>query len=193
MKETYMRQVLVAAFFVLSLVGAAFAQSATQQDSSGHWVAGGPPYQVATPGQEQAVEQNLKDVRFDFDRYELTPESREVLQESANWLKANPEVYITIAGEADERGSIAYNLILSDQRAKVTRDALVQMGVPADRIVYATGWGKLYAVCTQSDESCWAQNRRAHFEPWQLGSFAARKNRPAGKESASAGPVPERK
>jgi peptidoglycan-associated lipoprotein len=161
-----MSQVLVTAFVVLSLVGAAFPQSATEQTSSEHWAAGGPAYQAATPGQQQAVQQNLKDVHFDLDRYELKPEYQGALEESANWLKANPGVYITISGEADERGSIAYNLLLSDERAKVTRDALVQMGVPADRIVYATGWGKLYPVCAQSDESCWAQNRRAHFEPW---------------------------
>jgi hypothetical protein len=62
---------------------------------------------------------------------------------------------------------------LSDERAKETRDALVSMGVPESQIVFATGWGKLYPVCNQSDESCWAQNRRAHFEPWQAGSLAA--------------------
>jgi len=183
-----MRQILVTAFGVLSLTSAAFSQSTAQQTSSEHWVEGGPPYQVTSPAQQQAIQQNLKEIRFELDRYELKPESREVLQENATWLKANPGVYITIAGEADERGTITYNLVLSDRRAKVTRDALVQMGVPADRIVYATGWGKLYPVCAQSDESCWAQNRRARFEPWQLGSSAARK-RPAGKESASAGPL----
>jgi peptidoglycan-associated lipoprotein len=185
-----MRQVFVTAFLLLSLIGAAFAQSATQQTSSEHWAAGGPPYQVATPAQQQAIQQNLKDIRFDYGRYELKPEYREVLQENANWLKAHPEVYITIAGEADERGTIAYNLLLSDQRAKQTRDALLQMGVPAAQIVYATGWGKVYPVCTQSDESCWAQNRRAHFEPWQLGSFADHENRPAGEQSVSAEAVP---
>ena len=188
-----MRQVFVTGFLVLSLVSAALAQSATEQTSSEHWIQGGPPYQLATPSQQQAIQQNLKDIRFDLDRYELKPEYRQVLQENATWLKANPEVYITIAGEADDRGSIAYNLILSQQRASVTRDALVEMGVPAERIVYATGWGKLYPICTEAEESCWAQNRRAHFEPWQLGSFAAHKNQPAGQESASAGPRPRPK
>jgi peptidoglycan-associated lipoprotein len=188
-----MRHVLATAFFAFSLAGAAFAQSAGQQISSEKSTSA-PPYALVPPVQEQQVQQNLKDVRFAFDRYDLTPEYQQVLQESANWLKANPNVYVTISGEADERGSIVYNLVLSDQRAKVTRDALVQMGVPADRIVYATGWGELYPVCARSDESCWAQNRRAHFEPWQLGTLGAQKNWQAtNRESASARPVPERK
>jgi len=46
------------------------------------------------------------------------------------------------------------------------RDALVAAGVLAERIVFATGWGKLYPVCMQAGENCWAQNRRAHFSRW---------------------------
>jgi peptidoglycan-associated lipoprotein len=167
-----MRQFLFAVVFAF-LAGAVFAQSPNQQNSSDQSVSA-PAYAPPTATQQQEIQQNLKDVHFAFDRSDLTPEGQQSLQESANWLKANPEVYVTIAGEADERGSIAYNLYLSDERAKVTRDALVEMGIPADHIVYATGWGKLYPVCEQSDESCWAQNRRAHFDPWQLGSFAAK-------------------
>jgi peptidoglycan-associated lipoprotein len=167
-----MRQVLLRVVFAF-LAGAVFAQSPNQQNSSDQ-AAGAPPYTPPTATQQQEIQQNLKDVHFAFDRYDLTPEDQQSLQQNANWLKANPEVYVTIAGEADERGSIAYNLYLSDERAKATRDALVEMGIPADHIVYATGWGKLYPVCEQSDESCWSENRRAHFEPWQLGSFAAK-------------------
>jgi peptidoglycan-associated lipoprotein len=122
------------------------------------------------------VRQNLRDVHFAFDQYDLSSEDHEHLEAAANWLKANPAVYVTIAGDADERGSVVYNLYLSDQRAKATRDALVDLGVPAEQIVFATGWGKLYPICNQSEENCWSQNRRAHFEPWQIGSVAASKS-----------------
>jgi peptidoglycan-associated lipoprotein len=132
-----------------------------------------PAYQQPTQQQELDIQNNLKDVHFALDQYELTAEDRQSLEATANWLKANPGVYVTIAGNADERGSIVYNVYLSDKRAKATRDGLVAMGVPENQIVFATGWGKLYPVCNQSDESCWAQNRRAHFEPWQAGSLAA--------------------
>lgn len=165
-----MRPMLCVTAVCVSLIGGAIAQSAsTPADER----AATPAYQPPTSGQEQDIHQNLKDVHFAFDRYELTAADRQSLEAVANWLKANPNVYITIAGDADERGSIVYNVYLSDKRAKATRDALVSMGVPDDRIVFATGWGKLYPVCNQSDESCWSQNRRAHFEPWQAGGLNA--------------------
>ena len=125
-----------------------------------------PPYSMPNTAEQQQVEQNLKDVRFDFDRYDVKPEDQPILQQAANWLKANPSVYVAIAGNADERGEIVYNLALSDKRAKVTRDALIGMGVPDSQIVFATGWGELYPTCTESGENCWSQNRRAHFEMW---------------------------
>jgi peptidoglycan-associated lipoprotein len=132
--------------------------------------------------QRQEFQQNVKDVYFDFNGADLTAEDRATLQKDADWLKAHPNAFFTIAGGADERGEIPYNLFLSDQRALVTRDALVREGVPENQILFATGWGKLYPVCTQSDESCWSQNRRSHLAPWPpagenpLGTSAAEHN-----------------
>jgi peptidoglycan-associated lipoprotein len=180
-----MRHLLIVAVAAVALMGTAFAQSADQQNTSGQR-AGAVPYTPPTPAQQQEVQQNLKDVHFAFDQYDLTTDDRQSLESTANWLKANPEVYVTIAGDADERGSIVYNLALSDKRAAATRDALVEMGVPADRIVFATGWGKLYPVCNQSEDSCWSENRRAHFEPWDAASLSASKTPDATQASASA-------
>jgi len=130
---------------------------------------GGPAPSTAippNPSQQQAVQQNVKDVHFDFNRADLRPDDQATLQSDAQWLKANPNTLVTIEGDADERGDIVYNVVLSDKRAEVTKDALLSMGVPADQIVYATGWGKLYPICSEADESCWSQNRRAHFAAW---------------------------
>lgn len=119
------------------------------------------------PGSEQQqFEQTVKDIHFDFDKADLRPEDRATLTSDAEWLKAHPDVLITLEGDADERGDIIYNLWLSGERAMAAKDALVQMGVSEDRIAFATGWGKLYPVCTQEDESCWSQNRRTHFSTW---------------------------
>jgi len=118
-----------------------------------------------SPAEQHEVVQTLKDVHFAFDRYDLDDQARRTLQENANWLKANPDVTFSIAGNADGRGDITYNLALTQKRADAVRDALVSNGVSVDRIQFATGWGKLYPTCSQSDESCWAQNRRAHLTP----------------------------
>ena len=117
---------------------------------------------------EQQFEQAVKDVHFDFDKSDLRDEDRAILSSDAEWLKAHPEVTITLEGDADERGTVVYNVVLSGERANTVKDALVEMGVPADRIAFATGWGKLYPVCSQSDDSCWSQNRRTHFATWPL-------------------------
>lgn len=118
------------------------------------------------PTEQQQFTQNVKDVYFDFNRSELRSDDQATLQQDAEWLKAHPDVVFTIAGQADPRGDIVYNLFLSDERALATRDALVKLGVPQQQIVFAHGWGKLYPVCQQDDESCWSQDRRAHLEAW---------------------------
>jgi peptidoglycan-associated lipoprotein len=162
-----MRQIIFTTLAAMLWSASALAQSLAKlsPDDTGSSV-NAPPYSLPSPEQQQQLQQNAKDVHFDFDRYDLKPEDQQSLQQTASWLKANPSVYVAIAGEADERGEIVYNLALSDKRAQATRDALVSMGVPPNQIVFATGWGKLYPVCSQSDESCWSQNRRAHFEMW---------------------------
>ena len=154
-----MRQCVLIVLSGLLGMGAALAQSQNSPQTANS------PASQPSPAQQQAVAQNLKDVHFDFDRYDLTPEAQQILEQNAAWLKANPNVSVSIAGNADERGEIVYNVNLSHKRAEVTRDALVSLGVAPDRIYFATGWGKLYLVCPQSDESCWSQNRRAHFTP----------------------------
>jgi peptidoglycan-associated lipoprotein len=142
---------------------------------------------VATPpvpaDEQQQFEQAIKDIHFDFDKSDIRPEDRSILAQDAEWLKAHPDVVVTLEGDADERGSVVYNLALSGERAQAAKDALVGMGVAPDRIAFATGWGKLYPVCTQTDESCWSQNRRTHFYTWppveNATSVASRGNSPA--------------
>ena len=123
---------------------------------------------------QQEFSQAVKDVHFDFDQSDLRPEDRTILTSNAEWLKAHPYVMITLEGNADERGDIIYNLVLSGERAMTVKDALVEMGVSPDRIAFATGWGMLYPICAQSDESCWSQNRRTHFATWPLGEQESR-------------------
>jgi peptidoglycan-associated lipoprotein len=125
-----------------------------------------PAVPVPTDTQRQEFHQSVQDIHFDFDRANIRPEDQSTLQSNAQWLQSHPNTFITIEGHADERGDIVYNLALSDIRAQATHDALMRMGVPEKQILFATGWGKLYPVCAEADESCWAQNRRSHFTLW---------------------------
>ena len=149
------------------------------------WTSPDPQVQPTPPSPDHPeFEQNVKDVYFDFNRANLTAEGRATLEKDAEWLKAHPNAFFTIAGGADERGTIPYNLFLSDQRALVTRDALVKLGVPENQILFATGWGKIYPVCEQSDESCWSQNRRSHLSAWPPPA-----ENPLGQAAENQGPV----
>ena len=104
----------------------------------------------------------LGDVYFDFDRYELKSEFRDRLSRNADWLKSHPEFLITIEGHCDERGTNEYNLALGQRRATAARDYIVSLGVAATRI-RTISYGEERPVCNESGESCWSQNRRAHF------------------------------
>jgi peptidoglycan-associated lipoprotein len=121
-----------------------------------------PPPPVASATEEQLFSQNVKDIYFDYDRFDLRAEDQATVQAAATWLKANPNVKFTIEGHCDERGSTEYNLALGDNRANAARQALVNAGIGADR-VKTISYGKEKPFCTESNESCWQQNRRAHF------------------------------
>jgi peptidoglycan-associated lipoprotein len=105
---------------------------------------------------------NLNDIRFDFDKYDIRPGDAKTLDADAGWLKANPQNLVLIEGHCDERGTNEYNLALGERRAKSTMNYLVAQGVQASRITIIS-YGKERPVCTEHNEGCWAQNRRAHF------------------------------
>ncbi len=116
---------------------------------------------VATEIEDEA-EAIFKDVLFDFDKYNIMPDARPVLDSVASRLNKNKEVKIIIEGHCDERGTNEYNLALGEKRAKATRDYLVSLGVSPVRISLIT-YGEEKPVCIEQDEGCWQQNRRAHF------------------------------
>ena len=117
-----------------------------------------PPGVVA--GSIQDFQQNVGDrVLFGYDRSDLEDSGRSTLQKQAAWLQRFPTVVLTIEGHADERGTREYNLALGARRAQVVRDYLVSLGVSGARIE-TISYGKERPICVQSDEGCWAQNRR---------------------------------
>jgi peptidoglycan-associated lipoprotein len=104
----------------------------------------------------------LKDINFDFDKYDIRPEDAKTLDANAAWLKSNAEQLVLIEGHCDERGTNEYNLALGERRAKSTMNYLVSQGVQASRITIIS-YGEERPLCTEHTEQCWARNRRAHF------------------------------
>jgi peptidoglycan-associated lipoprotein len=104
----------------------------------------------------------LRDVHFDFDRYEVRSQDKPVFDDNAKWLKSNTAAMLLIEGHCDERGTNEYNLALGERRAKATRDYLVSLGIDGGRISVIS-YGAERPLCTERTEACWAQNRRSHF------------------------------
>ena len=123
-----------------------------------------PPTTSSTGGDSDArlFSQNVKDVFFEYDSYDLTPQDQAVIQSNAHFLQQHPSMTFIIEGHCDERGSIEYNLALGENRAQATKQALVQAGVSATRM-RTISYGKEKPFCTESTEACWQQNRRGHF------------------------------
>ncbi|HEY3838539.1 MAG TPA: OmpA family protein [Bryobacteraceae bacterium] len=112
------------------------------------------------------VASKLEDIFYDYDRSELNDQAGRVLRADAEILKSIlkdfPAAKIRIEGHCDERGSAEYNLALGDSRAARTAEGLRELGVTASRLE-TVSYGKENPQCTDSTESCWQKNRRAHF------------------------------
>jgi peptidoglycan-associated lipoprotein len=111
---------------------------------------------------ESEFEQNVKPVFFDYDAYTIRSDAQATITQDASFLQSHPTAKILIAGYCDDRGSAEYNLALGQNRANAAKTALVQAGVDASR-VRTISYGKEKQFCTEENESCWQQNRRAQF------------------------------
>jgi len=114
-------------------------------------------------GLRQAIQDGrVKDVFFDYDKSDLSAESRATLEQNARWFRQFPGASVVVEGHCDERGTEEYNLALGDRRAQATREYLVQLGVTADQLE-PISLGEERPFSPGSDESSYSQNRRAHF------------------------------
>jgi peptidoglycan-associated lipoprotein len=121
-----------------------------------------PPPVAAGPTDEELFSQSVKDIYFDYDKYDVRASEQAALQGDISYLQQHPGVHLTIEGHCDSRGSTEYNLALGDNRAGAVKNALVQGGITADRI-RTISYGKERPFCTEENEACWQQNRRGHF------------------------------
>lgn len=99
-------------------------------------------------------------IYFDTDKYDIDSQDAAALRSQAQYLLQYTQARATIEGHADERGTREYNLALGERRANAAKNYLVSLGVPAERLS-TISYGKERPVATGSNESAWAQNRRA--------------------------------
>jgi peptidoglycan-associated lipoprotein len=121
-----------------------------------------PPPADNDMGTDAAFHENVQDVFFDYDSYDLRPDATAATSKAAAYLTAHPAIRVVIGGYCDDRGSAEYNLALGENRANAARTALVNAGVQASRL-RVISYGKEKQFCTEDNESCWQQNRRAQF------------------------------
>ncbi len=124
--------------------------------------AGAPAESSGPPNVSQLFEQNIKDAFFDTDKSDLAQPARDALTKDAEFLRSYPQVRVSLEGHCDERGSTEYNLGLGQRRAEAAKNYLISLGITGDRIE-TVSWGKERPFCTEHNEACWQQNRRAHF------------------------------
>jgi peptidoglycan-associated lipoprotein len=111
---------------------------------------------------EALFDQSMRDVFFEYDKYELSSEAVDVLYANANFLRQHPTIAVIVEGHCDERGTAEYNLALGDRRAKVVKDFLVGIGILSDRI-NTISYGEERPFDPGKGEEAWVKNRRAHF------------------------------
>jgi peptidoglycan-associated lipoprotein len=104
----------------------------------------------------------LKTVYFEFNSASLSSETKETLNNNAQFLKTNPKVKLQVEGHADERGGVQFNLALAEKRAKGVREYLIGQGVEGGRLT-TISFGKERPVAFGHDEEAWSKNRRANF------------------------------
>lgn len=116
---------------------------------------------VAEPAEAVRVE---LDVKFDFDKAQVKPESYGDIKNLADFMSQYPQTTTVVEGHTDSVGSDAYNQTLSERRANAVRDVLVnQYGVGGDR-VNAAGYGESRPVADNASADGRAVNRRVEAE-----------------------------
>ncbi len=116
------------------------------------------------PGIEGEVLESklLKDIHFDFDKYDIRPQDLGILKENAALLMKYPNGKIQIEGHCDERGTVEYNLALGERRANSAKQYLISLGIAQNRIS-TISYGKEKPLDSAHNEEAWAKNRRGHF------------------------------
>lgn len=110
-------------------------------------------------GLELVMTLDSSQVEFDFNKAELRTENREVLSRLVGVLLTFDDYGLQIFGHTDDVGSVEYNQQLSEQRAQVVKDYLVESGID-EEVISILGMGKTSPVVEGTDDAARQRNRR---------------------------------
>jgi OmpA-OmpF porin, OOP family len=105
----------------------------------------------------------LNNVFFDFDKWDLRPESFFELDRVVKLLNENPSIEIEMSAHTDSRGSDEYNFKLSDNRARSVMEYIISKGISPSRIV-SQGYGETKPVVPNDTDDNRQMNRRVEFK-----------------------------
>ncbi|MEY8847787.1 OmpA family protein [Psychroserpens sp. XS_ASV72] len=110
----------------------------------------------------------INPIFFDFDKWNIRTDAQYELENIVDVMRAHPDMVIKIESHTDSRGRDAYNMKLSDRRAKSTKDYILSRGIAPERIESAIGYGESQLLnkcsngvkCTEEEHQL---NRRSYF------------------------------
>lgn len=102
-------------------------------------------------------------VFFGYDRAEIRPEFKDVLNAHAEYLRENPSAQMTLEGHCDERGTVEYNLALGERRANTVKRYLIVQGVNPSQLE-SVSFGEERPAMLGSSAASWSKNRRAEIK-----------------------------
>ena len=111
----------------------------------------------------ESLQAGVLPIYFDYDSYAVRNDQVVRIEANARFLREHPALSIVVQGHADERGSTDYNLALGDSRANAVKSALIHEGIAESRLSVIS-YGKERPFCSESNDLCWKENRRAHFD-----------------------------
>jgi peptidoglycan-associated lipoprotein len=114
---------------------------------------------AAEAAREAFVNENI---HFEFDSSAIVPQAQQILNAKAAYMRANPNLAVTIEGHCDERGTDAYNMALGERRAESAKTFLMNLGISAGRLD-TISYGEEKPLDPGQSEAAWAKNRRAQF------------------------------
>ncbi|ARK13556.2 OmpA family protein [Fibrella sp. ES10-3-2-2] len=106
----------------------------------------------------------LENIYYDLNKYNIRPDAAEELDKLVTILKDNPTIKIELGSHTDARSPDAYNMTLSQNRAKAAVDYIVSKGIEPERIT-AKGYGETQLVVKNArTEEEHQRNRRTEFK-----------------------------